>query len=67
MNKIEEGIFERLFILENIKNPTKVEKEEYKLLKSMERKREVFDEEDEEEYGNEAERVGMTETIYGWM
>lgn len=67
MNKIEEGIFERLFILENIKNPTKVEKEEYKLLKSMERKREVFDEEDEEEYCNEAERVGMTETIYGWM
>lgn len=64
----DEAIFERLFVLETKQNKTKVEMEEYKLLKKLESKREKYEyEEDEEDCYDEAERVGMTQTIYGWM
>ena len=64
----DEAIFERLFILETKENKSEEEKEEFRLLKSMETKKEYeYDEEDEEECYSEAERVGMVQTIYGWM
>ena len=64
-----EAIFERLFELETKENKTKAEIDEYELLKELEPKKEYVenDEEDEEEYMDEAERVGMTQTVYGWM
>lgn len=65
-----EAIFERLFELETKENKTKEEMEEYELLKELEPKKEYVEEdndEDEEEYMDEAERVGMTQTVYGWM
>ena len=65
----DEAIFERLFVLEMKENKSEEEMEEYRLLKSMESKKEYEyeDEEDEEEYMSEAERVGMTLTVLGWM
>ena len=64
-----EAIFERLYELETKENKTKAESDEYELLKELEPKKEYVenDEEDEEEYMDEAERVGMTQTVYGWM
>lgn len=62
----DEAIFERLFILEMKENKSEEEMEEYRLLKSMESKKE-YEYEYEEEYMSEAERVGMTLTVWGWM
>lgn len=62
------AVFERLFVLETKKDKTEIEMEEYNLLKKLETKREKCEyEEDEEEYIDEAERVGMVQTVYGWM
>lgn len=65
------AILERLFVLEGIKNKTMAEWEEYRLLKSMEEKSEPIEYEEDEDYEDdcydEAERVGMTQTVYGWM
>lgn len=62
------AVFERLFVLETKKDKTEIETEEYNLLKNLETKREKYEyEEDEEDCYDEAERVGMTQTIYGWM
>lgn len=64
------AIFERLYELETKENKTKAERDEYELLKELEPKKEYVEEdneEDEEEYMDEAERVGMTQTVYGWM
>lgn len=64
----DEAIFERLFELEIKEDKSEQEWEEYRLLKSFETKKEYVEEDEEdEEYMSEAERVGMTQTIYGWM
>lgn len=64
----DEAIFERLFELEIKEDKSEQEWEEYRLLKSFETKKEYVEgDEEDEEYMSEAERVGMTQTIYGWM
>lgn len=63
----DEAIFERLFVLEGKKNKTETEMEEYNLLKKLETKKEEYQYEEDNEYCDEAERVGMTQTVYGWM